>query len=110
MRIYTNYDIWKMSCHKIKYGILEYKDHLWNLDYKIHQFNLINQLLKDGIAKIIDSSCAKLTVKNLHEFHFEFTHQPLKELNIKNSGGKNKMQYLTLIINFKHYIQAKILK
>lgn len=101
MRIYTNYDIWKMSCHKIKYGTLKYKGNLWDLDDNTDRLKLIESLLLRGLIKIIDDT-ETLNYKNQPaNVHFLFLNDKLKIFNTKQNGLINKMQYLTILRNLK---------
>lgn len=104
MRIYTNHDIWKMSCHRIKFGTLEYKDNLWDLDDNTDRLKLIELLIVTSLIKIIDDT-ETLNYKNEPEnVHYLFLNDKLKIFNTKQNGLINKMQYLTILRNLKKSI------
>ena len=108
MKTYTNFDSWKMMIHHISLGWLNYKGHNYNLDDKEHQLMLLNQLLNDKVIGFWNDINEVLDYNNLDKLYFKFSIQELENFNFKMDGNPNKMQYFTILINFKDYFGKNV--
>ena len=101
MKTYTNFDSWKMMAHNISLGGLKYKDQQYNLDDKIQQLELLNQLISDKVIGFWNDIEGDLDSENLEKMYFKFLSRELENYNFKMNGNPNKMQYFTVLANLK---------
>lgn len=101
MRIFTNFDIWNISKHRIKLGKVIYGYNKWNLDEPNQQLKLIEHLIRDNVIQSLDKSINGVSLKNIAKYHFKFALDEIYIYNQKLDGSQNRMQYLTVIANLK---------
>ena len=101
MRIYTNFDSWKMMAHNIPLGWINYKDENYNLDEKSSQIKLLNELISDEAINLWDKDNNDFTFNELEKMHFKFLTEDLKKYNYKVDGSHNKMQFITVLLNLR---------
>jgi len=101
MRIYTNFDSWKIMAHKIPLGWISYKGKEYNLDEKNNQIEILNKLINDELINFWEKDEKNLSFKNLNKFYFKFLTKELEKFNFKLDGTPNRMQYFTVLLNLK---------
>ncbi len=98
MRIYTNYDGWKMSVHRVLMGWVNYQGVKFDLDVKKDRLSLIQSLKADHIIKPIEASEEHGAI---YGHTYQIMHPDYKFLNKKADGEVNNMQEKALLMNLK---------